>query len=381
MSQESSASTVPYELSQSTDQTFVDDLNAVNDLYFNSNYTFIENESVNNPHDIDVLSYSSDNDSVNYESDVDDVVQDFGDLSQRVDIIDIKRDVDIKEDDKISKFKLETCNCKEFYKGTPCSTMIDFDDVVQFRQYCQELDRGELDLVIKAELFAHRSSGPNTSSNKHKIQERSRPSQQYFFKGFRICRATFCFAHDIAKQKLHAIAQSLDKDGLKPRVHGLSGKLPSNSLTFEDKESVLNFLKQYASDNALPLPGRLPNFKNYQVLLLPSDKSQSEIHQTYLKAAAESGLKAISLSTFSRLWKMLCSNIVLSKPNTDLCQECQKLSYKISNSGNMEEDDKLILIDTYTKHVEKARAERQFYREECLVCKEFCQQNNVVEGV
>lgn len=160
MSQESSASTVPYELSQSTDQTFVDDLNAVNDLYFNSNYTFIENESVNNPHDIDVLSYSSDNDSVNYESDVDDVVQDFGDLSQRVDIIDIKRDVDIKEDDKISKFKLETCNCKEFYKGTPCSTMIDFDDVVQFRQYCQELDRGELDLVIKAELFAHRSSGP-----------------------------------------------------------------------------------------------------------------------------------------------------------------------------------------------------------------------------
>jgi len=131
----------------------------------------------------------------------------------------------------------------------------------------------ERDLVIKAELFVHRRSGSHTEAKKHKIKERERPYQEFYFKGKRVCRKTFCFIHNIERKKLLSIATSLDKDGISPSVHASTGKLPKHALQYVDTERIKTFLVKYAADNALPLPGRLPNYKNHQVLLLPSDKS------------------------------------------------------------------------------------------------------------
>jgi hypothetical protein len=46
-------------------------------------------------------------------------------------------------------------------------------------------------------------------------------------------------------------------------------------------------LVNYANKYGLPLPGRLPNFRNEKALLLPSDKTKAEIHQDYVQAAEQ----------------------------------------------------------------------------------------------
>lgn len=298
MSQESQVSSITTEYTDNQDEEFISELNNVDDLYFNSSVLEFENED-------ETVGSGSDTqtESLNYDSDPDSIDHVYIEPS----------DYDLKEYTDQAKFRNDTCGCKEFY-GEPCSTIVDFDKVLEFREHCKELSRNDLDLTIKTELFLHRRSGELTTSKKHKIKERERPHQEFYFNGMRVCRQTFCFAHGIEKKKLLSIAKSLDIDGLQPRTHGNSGKQQKHALTFMDSEHIKTFLCQYARDNALPLPGRLPNYKNSQVLLLPSDKSCADIHELYEKLAVELSYRSVSLRTFQRVWNELCPHITITKP-------------------------------------------------------------------
>ena len=210
-------------------------------------------------------------------------------------------------------------------------------------------------------MFAHRHSGSVTEAKKHKIKERERPYQEFYFKGKRVCRQTFCYIHGIEKKKLLSIAKSLDTDGLSPRTHASIGKLPKHALTFQDSERIKTVLVKYAADNALPLPGRLPNYQNCQVLLLPSDKTSVDIHSEYEKIAVVMKYRSINLRTFQRQWHDLCPHIVITKPCTDLCQKCQEFAGRMSKSGNITEEEKELLLTEYNKHVQLAKEQRDYY--------------------
>ena len=227
------------------------------------------------------------------------------------------------------------------------------------------MSREELDLVIKSQLFAHRRTGLHTEAKKHKVKERERPYQEFYFQGKRVCRTTFCFLHNIERKKMLAISKSLDVDGLGPRVHGRVGKAPAHSLTFSDRERVKTFLCQYARDNALPLPGRLPNYRDSKVLLLPSDSCKEDIFKSYAGMADEMHYRTISLRSFLRIWQELCPHIVITEPCTDLCQTCQNFANKISNSGNLTEEEKSTILSEYDAHVKLAKEQRDHYRQQC----------------
>ena len=199
------------------------------------------------------------------------------------------------------------------------------------------------------------------------------------FRGKLICRNLYCFLHDVGKQKVQVIGRALDQNGLTARVHGNKNRQPIHSLTFKDIQNVLEFLTRYASENAIVLPGRLPYVKNAQVLLLPSDKRQADIHEIYEQSAALSQLRSISLSTFTRIWHDLCPNIVL-KPQTDLCHKCQMYISKLSNGGNMDETEKKEILLGYENHLEIAKRERDFYRDNCLESKATFKSECPVEG-
>ncbi|KAH3891504.1 hypothetical protein DPMN_015608 [Dreissena polymorpha] len=383
MSQESSASTIPYEISQGQDDIFIEELNLVDILYFQNRpkSISIDDNSSRDELELNENVPSSDSDEdINYESDCSEselsVLNEPGAVSVPIEM----SLFDLKEEEKINKFKIQTCGCSSFH-NKPCSNVIDLQKAISFRQYCHELSNDELDLVIKSHLITHRHQGPLTVGLKHKNKERERNRQQFHFYGVQICRKTFCFLHDIGKQKLSSISKSLDSDGVTPRVHGLKGKQPANSLSYSDKEHIQEFLCKYASDNALPLPGRLPNFRKFGVLLLPSDKCMADIHSLYQKTATESGLRNVSLSTFTRIWRQLCPHIVLSKPMTDLCQKCQQFSNKLLCSGSMDEEEKSVLLAAYNEHVSLAKLERDFYRQQCVDSKHVCSENNTFEGV
>ena len=62
-------------------------------------------------------------------------------------------------------------------------------------------------MVIKAKHFAHRRSGSHTEAKKHKIKERERPYQEFYFKGKRVHRKTFCFREKKAAVNRHITRQ------------------------------------------------------------------------------------------------------------------------------------------------------------------------------
>lgn len=377
-SQESAASTVPYEYewSQHDDEEFEDELNSVHNLYFQNhpndeNFFGSYDESYDpNPAMSDHNESDMDSDAENLELEATTSTVILEDLSE----------IDQNELQKQERFMTESCGCKEFYSGKPCSQVLDHQSILDFRGFCQELSHDELDIAVKSALLCHRNSGQKTSSKSHKPLDRCRPSQQYFYMGNRICRTMFCFLYSIDRQKLQVLGKSLDCDGLKPRTHGLTNRLPPNSLTFTERQNILTFVLKYASINAVPLPGRLPNQRNCQVLLLPSDKTKSDIHLLYQQTAIDMGMRTVSLRTFLRLWKELCPNIVMSKPQTDLCHKCQTFSSKISHSGALEEDDKSALLQSYESHINFVKMERDAYREQCAASKESYINSPSAEG-
>ena len=58
--------------------------------------------------------------------------------------------------------------------------------------------------------------------------------------------------------------------------HGNTKRLPHNALTYEDIIRIVKFLSNYAEEQAILLPGRVPGYKRDDFKLLPSKKVHSE---------------------------------------------------------------------------------------------------------
>ena len=68
------------------------------------------------------------------------------------------------------------------------------------------------------------------------------------------------------EKRMKNLSKSIRINGLQPRTHGNAHRLPKNTLFYECTKGLVN----YASQNALVLPGRVPSFQNQ---LLPSSTS------------------------------------------------------------------------------------------------------------
>jgi hypothetical protein len=127
-------------------------------------------------------------------------------------------------------------------------------------------------VIGKDELFNLRMrSCSHRKAKQHKIKERERPYQLFYFKGKRVCRKAFCCIHNIEKKNVLSIARSLDWNCVSLGVHASTGKLPKYALQYVDTQRIKIVLLKYAADNALPLPERLPNYKTtkyYYCLLM-----------------------------------------------------------------------------------------------------------------
>ena len=233
---------------------------------------------------------------------------------------------------------------------------------MDYRQSCIEYTREELDLILTFQMLGHRQNGETTDSLKHKAKDRERSFQQYFLFGKQVCQRTFAFAHGVGHNKLRCVGSHLDMYGLTVRAHGNKGKNPKHALTASEINNVILFLNTYANKNGLPLPGRLPNYRDSKVMLLPSDKTKTDIYQLYTTATSETGIRQVAQSTFYKLWSEHCPTLVIIKPATDLCTKCQNYSTKLTNSGNLSEEEKMEDLRLYNDHIQKAKIQRDYYR-------------------
>ena len=92
------------------------------------------------------------------------------------------------------------------------------------------------------------------------------------------------------------------------------------------------------------------SYKDYKVMLLPSDMSKVYVYRQYVKAydsENQGGDAVISRRTFENLWSQLCPYITVMKPATNECQENTSLLMK---AANMPESMKSKLISHAQKH-------------------------------
>ena len=80
------------------------------------------------------------------------------------------------------------------------------------------------------------------------------------------------------------------KDGLKPREKN-SGGLKSNTKVFptDEIELAVMFIRNFAEDHALILPGRIPGYKSSDLRILPSAMTKQKIWEHYTALSLRRG--------------------------------------------------------------------------------------------
>ena len=102
------------------------------------------------------------------------------------------------------------------------------------------------------------------------------------------------YIHAVFKDKMKSLIHQYADDGLTPCIHGNKGKQPKHVLTVEDIENVVSFVYNYAEENAILLPGRIPGYKRNDLRLLPSSVSKAEVYRLFATSCEAVGHRVIS---------------------------------------------------------------------------------------
>ena len=128
---------------------------------------------------------------------------------------------------------------------------------------------------------------------------------------------------------------------------------PSNSYSQASIEHLVLFIDNVVVSYDQPLPGRMPNFWDCHVLLLPIDMSKSNIYQQYLSLCQRVNESPVGRSKFYEVWKETRSYIVTMKPASDLCFDCQQMT-----------SEEMSHAKRYTNHLERVKKSRADYNQQ-----------------
>jgi len=174
--------------------------------------------------------------------------------------------------DRCNAFVENTCGCK-WGNGKPCSLLFTKEYYTTFRSQASFLTREQLDLVLLGSVMSTTSDG-DVVAGRHKPAKRQRTALTYMHKGHQLCRVTFNFLHGIGKHRVPAIKKNFIENGLETRTHGNTKTRPHNALTWDMVTNIVKFINNYAEQNAILLPGRIPGYKRDDIKLLPSSDSK-----------------------------------------------------------------------------------------------------------
>ena len=309
---------------------------------------------------------------MNTDERVQEAMQSLPHLAEEVTITSLPTDV--KEDELICAFVSSGCGCNK-----KCSSQFTVEYVTSVRSCCAELTHSELDMAIMGQLAAFVNTGSQVSTAaRHKEGERKKAYTSFFHQGKPVCSRTFQFLHGIGIKRLKNLTTSVKENGLTPRVHGNTNRRPKHALSYTTTEFVIRFLFNYAEQHALVLPGRVPGYSRTDIQLLPSSLSKRAVWRVYREATGT--VHAVAYSMFCLLWRTLVPSIVIMKPRSDLCWQCQQNSTAIMRSANASDVEKSSTIDDALEHLRIVKLERANYKSICDECRESIRAYFVTDG-
>ncbi|ROI16573.1 hypothetical protein DPX16_22550 [Anabarilius grahami] len=196
--------------------------------------------------------------------------------------------------------------------------------------------------------------------------------------GLNIDRQTYL----IGKDTLADIVKHYEENGARPRLrkkHSLP-RPPARFIRPEDINRVVDFIKNYAEDNAIMLPGRQPGHKDWHVKLLPTHVSKASVWHLYVKSAKELGERAVCKTSFKALWDRLLPHIKSCRPRTDLCWQYQSNNEQLIQSANLPDDRKSEAVKKQQDHLSLVQKERAVYNDMTAACRKICSGSNLSFG-
>ena len=156
--------------------------------------------------------------------------------------------------------------------GKPCSGLFSLEQYIETRAQSSLLTREYLDLVLMGSILSTVNDS-DKGVGRHQAK-RQRITVTFMHRGYHLCRATYSFLYGVSKHRIRNIKEHIFENGIVTRTHGNTKRSPHHALTFGTITNVLKFIVNYSEQNAILLPGRIPQFKRDDVKVLPCSDSK-----------------------------------------------------------------------------------------------------------
>lgn len=228
---------------------------------------------------------------------------------------------DIQEEEVVCKFFEDPCCNKR------CNFLIPRDMIMQSRNNILELEKNQQDLIILSKIEAGKPTSALDKAYESILGKKNygqHGNVTYAYHKLPICRTLFLFLYACGIKRYKALLNHFNDYGVVERIHGKTNKASSNPLAMRQDEisKIIEFIKSVADRLAVPLPGRLPKFKDYSVMKLPSSETKSSIYRIYI-AALDAEERKASVRTFQNIWNKYVPYVTVMKPSDDLCDVCR----------------------------------------------------------
>ena len=192
-----------------------------------------------------------------------------------------------------------------------------------------EIPSESLDLILLSHMQQTRLNPEHAKTTQKtpshtKVSDRKIASVRFYLFGVQVCKKTYLFAHGVGERRYRNLCKHFDAIGVTSRIHKNTKKIPYNACSAEEEKHVVTFIQNFADCHAMPLPGRMPNMKDYSVMMLPSDMTKSGIWKNYVESCAQSGIRAVGLTKFKCVWALYLPYISVMKISSDLCDMSKK---------------------------------------------------------
>lgn len=249
-----------------------------------------------------------------------------------------------------------------------CIKSFDTEEILKWNLDSKALDYStdgvnHLDMIILGQIRALCRSHNEVKTGIRSLKQKVRQRQRIIYKltGVDVCEKLFLFANGIKTKRFKRIMKHYKDQGLVMLTHKNYKSTPKHTITQDDVEHVISFIRNHAENSALFMPGRLGNHRNI-AKLLPSSDTRQDLFQKYKEVAELSGKRVLGLTSFKEIWYQFCSDIIIMKPRTDLCATCQSSTLEHTKIRGSSEEEKESFFRKCQDHIAKVYAERGNYK-------------------
>lgn len=144
-----------------------------------------------------------------------------------------------------------------------------------------------------------------------------------------------------------------------------------------EAQQVVKFITRFADQFGLPQPAAPRDRDDIPPIYLPGKENFKSVHQKYVEACGDEN-RALSETTFRRIWHRVVPHVKFMTPRTDVCHKCEQFRDLIQQART--EEEKLSATEAFSNHIKSAQRERDHYRNVCVAAKEELDGRPRIEG-